>query len=114
MGMSSTLSEEERKVIAEIREKHGDAIKAKRLKTGELVVVRKPGFEYQRATNRLGKRDAEVYDIQLHLVQQCTVYPGRDELGRLLDEYKGLVILLADAIDDLSKGDADDVDLGEG
>ncbi len=109
---SSVLSEEEKSAIQKAREQYGDDIKAKRIK-GQLFIVRRPGFEYQRAVNKLGKRDADVYDIQLNLVQSNLVYPDRPIASEFLTQYKGTVQVLAEAIGDLASPKDEDVDLGE-
>ena len=78
-------------------------------KTGDMVVVKKPGpavfqaFSQKVLTSKAGPADYYTF------VKPCVVYPSVDEFVRLSDTHPGLVLKCAELAGELASAEAEDL-----
>lgn len=106
----ATLTEEEQAIVSALKVAHED-VAAFKLKTGDLIVVRKCNqAERARFVDRLSKKDKEPMSTTLkELTLSCVVHPSRDEARALLDRYPALYDKLANKAYELAEGEIEEV-----
>lgn len=85
-------------IITSLKEKHGDKLNSLDFEEQSVVFKRPSWAVYSRSLDQLTDDDASKSKAIRELVDACVVFPEKDKLKVLLDEYPGMAGTISKAI----------------